>query len=100
MTLPCYYVYEPQISSRGWPDDNSGISALSWFDRDITDPTAGPAVFLNVSTFFGPRIDYEVLPQLFVNVSRIFPPRAFMLLEPTHILRNEVRRILILKREA
>ncbi len=99
MALPCYYIYEPQFASRGWPDDNGGISALSWFDRDITDPTAGPHIFVNISVFHPPRVDYEVFPALHVNVSRIFPPRAFMLLQPTHILKNEVRRILMLKRE-
>lgn len=93
-----YYVYEHQFAVRGWPDQ-AGPATVSWFDRDLAEPTAGPPFFVNENIFFAPLIQYEVFPQLFVNVSKFFPPRAFMLLEPTHTLKNEVRRILILKRE-
>lgn len=85
------FVYEPQYVSRGWPDAG-GIALPSWFDRNLADPTVGTPFFVNQSLFFAPVIQYEVLPALFVNKSTFFPPRVFMVLRPTQILKNEVRR--------
>jgi hypothetical protein len=79
-----------------------GLTAIlptSWFDRDLADPTARPLLFVNEGLFFAPLIEYEVLPSLMVNVSKFFPPRAFMVSSPLAALKNEVRRIKILRRK-
>ena len=89
--MQVYYVYEPQYVSRGWPDDAS-VAIVSWFDRDLAEPTIGPPFVVNQSLFFAPLIKYQVFPSLFVNQSVFFPPRVFMVTEPTQLLKNEVRR--------
>src|SRR5262245_49707754 len=93
-----FYVYEPQLVVRGWPDA-AGPAPVSWFDRDLADPTARPLLFVNEGLFFAPLIEYEVLSSLMVNVSKFFPPRAFMVSSPLAALKNEVRRIKILRRK-
>lgn len=94
-----WYVYEPQFAIRGWSDD-AGVAFMSWFDKDLAEVTVGPsATFVNQSTFFAPLIIYEVFPNLFVNVSTFFPPRVFMLTSPDELLKNEVRRTLMIEHQ-
>jgi hypothetical protein len=87
-----HFVYEPQYAHRGWPDGDSGIATVSWFDRNLAEPTVGPPFIINQSLVFSPLIKYQVLPGLFVNQSIFFPPRVFLVKEPTQLLKNEVRR--------
>jgi hypothetical protein len=91
MSIQVHFVYEPKYAGRGWPDD-SGIAIVSWFDRDLAEPTVGTPFVVNQSLFFSPLIKYEVFPGLVVNQSIFFPPRVYMVKEPTQILKNEVRR--------
>jgi hypothetical protein len=93
-----YYVYEPQYAARGWPDD-AGVASVSWFDKDLAEPTGGAPFFTNVNLFFAPLIQYEVFPPFVVNVSRFFPPRAFILAAADYLLKNEIRRNYMLKRQ-
>jgi hypothetical protein len=90
--MQVYFVYEPQYAARGWPDGDSGIATISWFDRNLAEPTIGPPFVVNQNLFFAPLIKYQVFPGLFVNQNVFFPPRIYMVREPTQLLKNEVRR--------
>ena len=89
--MQVWYVYEAQYAGRGWPDD-TGIATVSWFDKDLAEPTVGPSFVINQSLFFAPLIIYTVFPSLFINQSVFFPPQVFLVKKPTQLLKNEVRR--------
>jgi hypothetical protein len=93
-----YYVYEPQYVPWGW-QDQANLSPWSWYDRNLADANAGVPLFVNTNLFFSPIIEIEIFPQLVVNVSRFFAPRVFVVKQPDHMLKNEIRRITFLSHE-
>src|SRR5262245_5852406 len=97
------FVYEPQYKVTGWTDDG-GMTADSWFDRDLTSDSSGTVVNLvrleapflvNTNIIFTPPpLTVEILPALFVNESKFFQPAAISRLDaPDQMLKNEVRRL-------
>lgn len=98
MAIEVYYVYEPQYVARGWPDDAS-VAMVSWFDKDLADPTAIPTFFVEPEIFYPPLIQYQVFPPFFVNQSTFFPPHAFLVQEVSELLKNERRRVRTLRRK-
>jgi hypothetical protein len=98
MAIQVYYVYEPQVTVRGWPDD-SWLALPSWFDKDLAEPTAEPPFFVNVNLVFAPLVQYQSFPPFVTNPNTIFPPRAFTVGETNFVLKNEVRRIMTLRRK-
>jgi hypothetical protein len=98
-----FYVYEPQYRFTGWYDD-SGKTAASWFDRDLTSDSSGTTItlvvaqasfFVNQSVIFAPPpLTVEIFPALFVNQSIFFQPTSVTALDaPDQMLKNEVKRV-------
>lgn len=98
--MTIYYAYEPEYYPAGWWDD-SGRTAVAWFDQDLVeDPpltlailTAG--IFLDSDTIFQvPRITVEVFASLYLDPDLMFVPASARALgAPDQMLKNEVRRV-------
>lgn len=97
--MQVYYVYESQLAARGWLD-SSGVAPPSWFDRELADPMVQAPFFLNINEIYMPEVRYEVIAPFFVNESEFYSPHVFNVrASDVHMLKNEVRRRYMLKRE-